>query len=58
MEQRQDPYSFRRLKQLPPPKEDGRDFGMVPAALRGGKLTPEEVAKAVSHRPAKPPGKS
>jgi hypothetical protein len=62
MEQRKDPYSFRRMPNKKTRAEDDagkmRDGYMVPAELRGRALSPEEVAAAVNHKPAKPPGKS
>ena len=62
LKQRQAPYSFNRVPSKREKAEENagkmRDGVMVPAELRGRVLSPEDVAEAVNHRPAKPPGKS
>lgn len=59
---RRGPHPFGQLPNKKMRAEDDagklRDGYMVPAELRGRTLTPEEVAAAVNHKPAKPPGKS
>ena len=62
MEQRKDPYSFRRMPNKKTRAEDDigkrTDGVMVPAALRSTKMTAEEIAAEIARFSPKPPGTS